>query len=169
MHRVFSEDYKYLSKVMSPKHILCKLQMSDLFDTNENAQKFPHWSFTLFVSFSGIMRSVENLTQHIANKRDVRSFSNSQITLIMYGMSRVWRKFTKTRFMSDLATQLVYSAGEFQALQVIVLAAFGDVLTTSLLYVCPLFGNRISINSWAVGLTYWIVNLHFFYICNCMS
>ena len=30
-------------------------------------------------------------------------------------------------FMSHLATQLGYSAGEFQALQLIVLAAFGDV------------------------------------------
>ena len=30
-------------------------------------------------------------------------------------------------FMSHLATQLVYSAGEFQALQLIVLATFGVV------------------------------------------
>ena len=34
-------------------------------------------------------------------------------------------------------------------------------LTTCLLYVGPLFGNRLLNNSWAVGLTEWIVNLHF--------
>ena len=48
-------------------------------------------------------------------------------------------------FMSHLTTQLGYSAGEFQALQLIVLAAFGVV--------GPPFGNRILNNSWAVGLT----------------
>ena len=53
--------------------------------------------------------------------------------------------------MSHLATQLGYSAGEFQALQLIVLATFG--LTTCLLHVGPPFGNRILNNSWAVGLT----------------
>ena len=52
--------------------------------------------------------------------------------------------------MSHLATQLGYSAGEFQALQLIVLAAFGVVC---LLHVGPPFGNRILNNSWAVGLT----------------
>ena len=34
---------------------------------------------------------------------------------------------TKDPFVSHLATQLGYSAGEFQALQLIVLAAFGVV------------------------------------------
>ena len=40
-------------------------------------------------------------------------------------------------------------------------------LTTCLLHDGPPFGNRILNNSWAVGLTYWIMN-HFFYfdICN---
>ena len=40
-------------------------------------------------------------------------------------------------------------------------------LTTCLLHVGPLFGNRILKNSWAVGLTYWIMNLIFlcFDIC----
>ena len=35
-------------------------------------------------------------------------------------------------------------------------------LTTWLLHVGPPFGNRFLHNSWAVGLTYWIVYLHFF-------
>ena len=35
-------------------------------------------------------------------------------------------------------------------------------LTTCLLHVGPPFGNRILNNSWAVGLTYWIMNLIFF-------
>ena len=35
-------------------------------------------------------------------------------------------------------------------------------LTTCLLHVGPPFGNRILNNSWAVGLTYWIIYLHFF-------
>ena len=41
-------------------------------------------------------------------------------------------------------------------------------LTTCLLYVGPPFGNRFLKTSWAVGLTYWIVYLHFLYfdICN---
>ena len=34
-------------------------------------------------------------------------------------------------------------------------------LTTCLLHVGPPFGNRILNNSWAVGLTYWIMNLIF--------
>ena len=34
-------------------------------------------------------------------------------------------------------------------------------LTTSLLNFGPPFGNRFSNTSWAVGLTYWIVYLHF--------
>ena len=37
-------------------------------------------------------------------------------------------------------------------------------LTTCLLHVCPPFGNRFLNTSWAVGLTYWIVYLHFFCI-----
>ena len=37
------------------------------------------------------------------------------------------RDFNLDPFMSHLATQLGYSAGEFQALQLIVLAAFGVV------------------------------------------
>ena len=37
-------------------------------------------------------------------------------------------------------------------------------LTTCLLHVGPLFGNRFLNTSWAVGLTCWIVYLHFFYI-----
>ena len=36
-------------------------------------------------------------------------------------------QYGATMFMSHLATQLGYSAGEFQALQMIVLAAFGVV------------------------------------------
>ena len=76
--------------------------------------------------------------------------------------------------MSHLATQLGYSAGEFQALQLIVLATFGVVrgLTTCLLHVGPPFRNRFLNTSWAVGLTYWIVYLQFvlyFDICNYMS
>ena len=52
------------------------------------------------------------------------------------------------------STQLGYSAGEFQALQLIVLAAFWcRRLTTCLLHVGPPFGNRILNNSWAVDLT----------------
>ena len=42
-------------------------------------------------------------------------------------------------------------------------------LTTYLLHVGPPFGNRFVNTSWAVGLTYWIVYLHFFLcfdICN---
>ena len=35
-------------------------------------------------------------------------------------------------------------------------------LTTCLLHVGPPFGNRILNNSWAVGLTLWIINLIFF-------
>ena len=37
-------------------------------------------------------------------------------------------------------------------------------LTTCLLHVGPPFGNRFFNTSWAVGLTYWIVYLHFFCI-----
>ena len=37
-------------------------------------------------------------------------------------------------------------------------------LTTGLLHVGPPFGNRFLNTSWAVGLTYWIVYLHFFCI-----
>ena len=37
-------------------------------------------------------------------------------------------------------------------------------LTTCLLHVGPPFGNRVLNTSWAVGLTYWIVYLHFFCI-----
>ena len=33
--------------------------------------------------------------------------------------------------------------------------------TTCLLYVGPLFGNRLLNNSWAVGLIQWTVNLHY--------
>ena len=51
-------------------------------------------------------------------------------------------------FMSHLATQFGYSAGEFQALQLILLATFGVV------DVGPPFGNRFLNTSWAVGLTY---------------
>ena len=70
--------------------------------------------------------------------------------------------------MSHLATQLGYSAGEFQALQLIVLATFGcRGLTTCLLHVGPLFGNRFLNTSWAVGLTYCIIYFHLFLdICN---
>ena len=41
-------------------------------------------------------------------------------------------------------------------------------LTTCLLHVGPPFGNRYLNTNWAVGLTYWIVDLHFLYldICN---
>ena len=35
-------------------------------------------------------------------------------------------------------------------------------LTTCFLHVGPPFGNRLLNNSWAVGLTQWIVYLHFF-------
>ena len=51
-------------------------------------------------------------------------------------------------FMSRLATQLGYSAGKFQALQLIVLATFG--LTTCLLHIGSPFGNRFLNTSWAV-------------------
>ena len=40
-------------------------------------------------------------------------------------------------------------------------------LTTCLLHVGPPFGNRFLNTSWAVGLTYWIVYLHFFVFCIC--
>ena len=46
-------------------------------------------------------------------------------------------------FMLQLPSQLGYSGGEFQALQLIVLVAFSRGLTTCLPYVCPLFGNRL--------------------------
>ena len=69
-------------------------------------------------------------------------------------------------FMPHLATQLGYFAGEFQALQVIVLATLG--LTTCLMHVGPPFGNRFLNTSWAVGLTYWIVYLHFLYFDICI-
>ena len=36
-------------------------------------------------------------------------------------------------------------------------------LTTCLLYVGPLFGYLLLNNSWAVGLTCWIVNSHYFF------
>ena len=36
-------------------------------------------------------------------------------------------------------------------------------LTTCLLHVGPPFGNRFLNTTWAVGLTYWIVYLHFLY------
>ena len=54
--------------------------------------------------------------------------------------------FPLDSFMSCLHSLLEYSIGEFQALQLIVLAAFGAVdapwrLVT--LYVCPLFGNLV--------------------------
>ena len=62
--------------------------------------------------------------------------------------------------MSHLATQLGYSAGEFQALQLIV-CVWCRGLTTCLLHVGPPFGNRILNNSWAVGVTEWIINLIF--------
>ena len=41
-------------------------------------------------------------------------------------------------------------------------------LTTCLLHVGPPFGNPILNTGWAVGLTYWIIYLHFLYfdICN---
>ena len=46
-------------------------------------------------------------------------------------------------------------------------------LTTCFLYVGPPFGNRILNNSWAVGLTLWMMNLCFeslcFDLCNYMS
>ena len=39
-------------------------------------------------------------------------------------------------------------------------------LTTCLLHVGPPFGNRFLNTNWAVGLTYWVVYLHFYDICN---
>ena len=39
-------------------------------------------------------------------------------------------------------------------------------LTTCLLHIGPPFGNRFLNNSWAVGLTYWIVSFFVFDICN---
>ena len=42
--------------------------------------------------------------------------------------------------------------------------AYVTWLTTCLLHVGPPFGNRFLNTSWAVGLTYWIVYLHFFCI-----
>ena len=46
---------------------------------------------------------------------------------IQHGANKFKFKFKCLNFMSHLATQLGYSAGEFQALQLIVLAAFGVV------------------------------------------
>ena len=40
-------------------------------------------------------------------------------------------------------------------------------LTTCLLHVGPPFGNRFLNTNWAVGLTYWIVYLHFLYFDKC--
>ena len=54
-------------------------------------------------------------------------------------------------FMSHLSTQLGYSAGEFRALQLVVLAAFG--VGVCLLHVGPPFVNRLLNHRWAVGLT----------------
>ena len=48
-------------------------------------------------------------------------------------------------------------------------------LTTCLLYVGPLFGYLLLNNSWAVGLTCWIVNSHYFFLyfdiynCICLN
>ena len=63
-------------------------------------------------------------------------------------------------FMSHLTTQLGYSAGEFATDCPCDVWSRG--LTTCLLHVGPSFGNRFLNTSWAVGLTYWIVYLHFF-------
>ena len=48
-------------------------------------------------------------------------------------------------------------------------------LSTCRLYVCPLFGNRLLNNSQAVGLRWWIVYLHVFFLyfeiynCICLN
>ena len=66
--------------------------------------------------------------------------------------------------MSHLATQLGYSAGGFRLcnwLSLRRLVSWNNHL--------PPFGNRFLNTIWAVGLTYWIVYLHFFLyfgICN---
>ena len=48
------------SPLFEKQNLTVLLQMCDLFDTNENAWKFPHLSCTLFASVSG-MSSVESL------------------------------------------------------------------------------------------------------------
>ena len=66
---------------------------------------------------------------------------------------------------SHLATQLEYSAWGVSGFAT---DCPCDVwcrgLTTCLLHVGPPFGNRFLNTSWAVGLTYWVVYLHFFCI-----
>ena len=62
--------------------------------------------------------------------------------------------FPLDSFMSCLHYLLGYSTGEFQALQLIVLAAFScRESTTCLLYVGPLFGNLVENDSMFVRLT----------------
>ena len=77
-------------------------------------------------------------------------------------------------FMSHLAT---YSTRIFyRGVSDFVTDCPGGVLCRALtacrLHVGPLFGNRLLNNRWAVGLTWWIVNLHgyflYFDICNCI-
>ena len=56
-------------------------------------------------------------------------------------------------FMSDLDTKLGYSTGGFRLSTDCPSGAWCRGSTTCLLYVGPLFGNRLSNQSWAVGLT----------------
>ena len=56
-------------------------------------------------------------------------------------------------FMSCLHCLLGYSTGEFQAMQLIVLAAFGAMDQHCPLYVGPLFGNLVQNDSRFVSLT----------------
>ena len=64
--------------------------------------------------------------------------------------------------MSHLATQLGYSAGGVSGFPTDPWGVWCRGSTTCLLHVGPPFGNRLLNNSWAVGLTQWIV-YHFFF------
>ena len=52
-------------------------------------------------------------------------FYNPSPPRMFLSLDLLWEYGIQHSFMSHLATQLWYSAGEFQALQLIVLAAFG--------------------------------------------
>ena len=73
-------------------------------------------------------------------------------------------------FMSHLATQLrwIFCGGVSCFATDYPCDVWCRELTTCLLHVGPPFGNRFLNTSWAVGLTHWIVYLHFLYfdICN---
>ena len=70
-------------------------------------------------------------------------------------------------FMSCLATQFwIFCMGVSGFATDCPCSVWCHGLTTCLLHVGPHFGNRLLNNSWAVGLTQWIVYLNFFFFWN---